>query len=255
LQKGAKTLNNNRKKILGGILAGGLIVGSFVPSAAFGQSYHFDFSQRSSQSLKLTVPSAEPIVRQEPLKSASEWQQLSLSNYQIEREGNRIIIRFNWQRPTADREQLPLPQPLPQPPEPKPAPPAAENKLTAVEQEMIRLVNLEREKAGLKPLAVDYNLVKTARMKSLDMLNNNYFAHQSPTYGSPFDLMRSQGVSYRLAGENLAGAPSVERAHQALMNSPGHRANILNPEFTHLGIGAAPGGPYGIYFTQHFVGR
>jgi len=129
------------------------------------------------------------------------------------------------------------------------------NGLTAEEQQMINLVNRERASRGIPELKVDMDLVKTARMKSRDMVENNYFAHQSPTYGSPFDLMRSQGISYRLAGENLAGAPSVESAHRNLMNSPGHRANILNPNFTHVGIGIVDGGPYGKMFTQHFIGK
>ena len=127
--------------------------------------------------------------------------------------------------------------------------------LTAQEQQLVNLVNQERTSRGLPALKVDMTLVKTARMKSSDMVRNNYFAHQSPTYGSPFDLMRSQGVSYRAAGENLAGAPTVESAHRNLMNSPGHRANILNSRFTHVGIGIVSGGPYGLMVTQHFVGR
>ena len=127
--------------------------------------------------------------------------------------------------------------------------------LTAEEQQMINLVNQERTSRGLKPLTVDMTLVKTARMKSNDMIAKNYFAHQSPTYGSPFDLMKSQGVTYRTAGENLAGAGSVQSAHNNLMNSPGHRANILNPNFTHIGIGIVKGGPYKMMFTQHFIGK
>ncbi|KUK10682.1 MAG: SCP-like extracellular [Clostridia bacterium 41_269] len=127
--------------------------------------------------------------------------------------------------------------------------------LTAEEQQMINLINKERTSRGLAPLVVDMRLVKTARMKSQDMINKNYFSHQSPTYGSPFDLMRSQGITYRIAGENLAGAPSVEIAHRNLMNSPGHRANILNPNFTHVGVGIISGGPYGKMFTQHFIGK
>ena len=98
-------------------------------------------------------------------------------------------------------------------------------------------------------------LTRLARLKSQDMINLNYFAHQSPTYGSPFDMMKAAGVTYRYAGENLAGAPTVEQAHTGLMNSPGHRANILNPNFTHIGIGAITGGRYGMMFTQMFVGR
>ena len=120
---------------------------------------------------------------------------------------------------------------------------------------MINLVNQERQKYGLKPLEVDYQLVKLARMKSQDMVDKNYFSHQSPTYGSPFDMMKNAGVRYRWAGENIAGAGSVERAHTALMNSEGHRANILNANFTHIGIGIVKGGPYGMMFTQMFIGK
>ncbi|ATW26027.1 CAP domain-containing protein [Candidatus Formimonas warabiya] len=126
--------------------------------------------------------------------------------------------------------------------------------LTADEQKMVDLVNAERTAAGLPALEVDMRLVKTARMKSQDMIDNNYFDHNSPTYGSPFDLMKSQGITYRTAGENLAGNSSVDGAHKGLMNSSGHRANILNKNYTHIGIGIIDGGPYGKMFTQHFIG-
>lgn len=119
---------------------------------------------------------------------------------------------------------------------------------------MLDLVNMERRNHGLSELEVHPGLVKLARLKSQDMITNNYFSHQSPTYGSPFDMIRSAGISYRFAGENLAGAPTVERAHTNLMNSPGHRANILNRNFTHIGIGIIDGGRFGKMFTQMFIG-
>lgn len=127
--------------------------------------------------------------------------------------------------------------------------------LTAAEQQMVDLVNSERTKNGLKPLQVDMELTKLARMKSQDMINLGYFDHTSPTYGSPFDMMKTYGVTYRTAGENIAGNQSVQAAHTALMNSAGHRANILNSNFTHIGIGIVKGGQYGMMFTQMFVGR
>ncbi|OPX83602.1 MAG: Cysteine-rich secretory protein family protein [Pelotomaculum sp. PtaB.Bin104] len=133
------------------------------------------------------------------------------------------------------------------------APTAPTTGLTAEEQQMVDLVNQERVKAGLQKLEVDLRLVKVARMKSQDMIDNNYFSHQSPTYGSPFDMMKSQGITYSYAGENLAGNQSVQAAHTALMNSSGHRANILNPNFNRLGIGIVQGGPYGMMFTQEFT--
>ncbi len=127
--------------------------------------------------------------------------------------------------------------------------------MTAEEQQMLNLINQERAAAGLKPLAMDQSLVKMARLKSQDMIDKNYFSHTSPTYGSPFDMMKTYGVTYRYAGENLAGNQTVDRAHTALMNSEGHRANILKAEFTHVGIGIVDGGPYGKMFTQMFIGK
>jgi len=127
--------------------------------------------------------------------------------------------------------------------------------LTAEEQQMLNLVNGERTKLGLPAFKADLELTKLARMKSQDMINRNYFSHQSPTYGSPFDMMTKYGVSYRTAGENIAGNGSVSGAHTSLMNSPGHRANILKTDFNYIGIGIVKGGQYGMMFTQMFVGR
>ena len=119
---------------------------------------------------------------------------------------------------------------------------------------MLNLVNAERQKAGLLPLQNDMRLVDQSRKKSRDMIEKGYFAHTSPTYGTPFEALKNNGIPYRYAGENLAGASTVERAHSSLMNSPGHRANILNPNFTHIGIGIVDGGPYGKMYTQTFIG-
>lgn len=141
------------------------------------------------------------------------------------------------------------------PPSDDPSASGAAGVLTPDERLMLDLLNGERVRAGLGPLAVDPVLVRLARLKSEDMVANGYFGHISPNYGSPFAMMDRAGVTYRFAGENLAGAPSVDVAHRALMNSPGHRANILNPNFTHVGIGIARGGPYGFMYTQMFVGR
>jgi len=123
------------------------------------------------------------------------------------------------------------------------------------EAEMLHYINEARQKEGLALLKKAPQLVEVARLKSHDMIKNNYFSHTSPTYGSPFDMMKQFGISYRTAGENLAGAYSVKAAHEALMNSPTHKKNILNPSFTHIGIGIVKGGPYGIMFTQMFVGQ
>ncbi len=123
--------------------------------------------------------------------------------------------------------------------------------LSAYEREVVRLVNVEREKEGLSPLSEDALLARTARMKSQDMHDNGYFDHQSPTYGSPFDLMKSQGIRYRTAGENIAmGYRTPEAVVAAWMASPGHRANILNASYTKIGVGYVASGNY---WTQHFT--
>lgn len=135
-----------------------------------------------------------------------------------------------------------------------PSRPDSAQAVTDEEQQMVNLVNQERQKQGLAPLKINSELVKVARLKAKDMIENNYFDHQSPTYGSPFDMMNQFNISYRTAGENLAGHQTVEGAHNGLMNSPGHRANILNESFTEVGIGIVDGGPYGKMFVQLFKG-
>lgn len=129
------------------------------------------------------------------------------------------------------------------------------NTLASNEQQMLTLVNQARSQNNAPPLIGDPQLTNIARLKSQDMINNNYFSHNSPTYGSPFDMMKSFGITYVKAGENLAGNQDVQSAHNALMNSPGHRKNILDPDFTHVGIGIKKGGSYGNMFTQEFVSR
>ena len=109
---------------------------------------------------------------------------------------------------------------------------------SAVQQQILQLVNQERAKAGLNALALDSLLTKVATEKARDMSANNYFSHTSPTYGSPFDMMRSFGVKYSYAGENIAaGQRSAQEVMNAWMNSSGHRANILNANFTKIGVG------------------
>ncbi|MGI6553790.1 MAG: CAP domain-containing protein [Bacillota bacterium] len=124
------------------------------------------------------------------------------------------------------------------------------------EVRVVELVNQERSKAGLAPLQWDASLANVARLKSQDMRDNRYFSHTSPTYGSPFDMMKKFGISYRYAGENIAaGQRTPEEVVRAWMNSPGHKANILNDKYTHIGVGYASGGSYGAYWTQMFIGK
>ena len=127
--------------------------------------------------------------------------------------------------------------------------------MSSDESRILQLVNAERAKAGAKALSSSSDCTRLARMKSQDMADNNYFSHQSPTYGSPFDMLKSNNVSYMYAGENIAMNQSAEAAFRAWMNSEGHRKNILNPNFTELGVGIAPKGNGSYIYTQLFIGR
>lgn len=125
--------------------------------------------------------------------------------------------------------------------------------LSAYEKKVVDLTNAERAKQGLAPLRIDTTLSKVARTKSQDMKNKHYFDHTSPTYGSPFDMMKTFGISYKSAGENIAmGQTTPEQVVQAWMDSPGHRANIMNSSFTHIGVGYVASGNY---WTQQFIGK
>jgi uncharacterized YkwD family protein/spore coat assembly protein SafA len=128
--------------------------------------------------------------------------------------------------------------------------------IKSVERQVIELTNQERQKAGLSPLQLDWQLSRVARYKSRDMRDTGYFAHRSPQYGSPFDMMKSFNVQYSSAGENIAvGQTSPEQVVREWMNSPGHRKNILNGTYTYIGVGYAKGGSYGTYWTQMFISK
>lgn len=121
------------------------------------------------------------------------------------------------------------------------------------EDAMLVLVNRERTSRGLKPLAMNNRARLVARTYSTDMFGRGYFSHINPEGKNPFDRMRAGNVVFEVAGENLALAPTLQLAHDGLMNSPGHRANILNPEYTTVGIGIIDGGPYGVMVAQNFT--
>ncbi|TDF97747.1 hypothetical protein E1757_13275 [Paenibacillus piri] len=145
--------------------------------------------------------------------------------------------------------------PTPAPtPAPEPAPiPLIPGELSSEERQMVELINQARKDAGLAPLIVNAELSKTARMKSRDMADHNYFSHQSPTYGSPLELIKKFGISYASAEENIACNQTVMAAQLALMNSSSQRANILSKDFTEIGVGIADGGSCGKMFTQQFI--
>ena len=131
--------------------------------------------------------------------------------------------------------------------------PTTDASVLSFEKEVVRLVNDIRRQNGLKELTYDWQLSRVARIKSEDMRDNKYFSHTSPTYGTPFQMMKSFGISYRSAGENIArGQTTPQKVVDAWMNSSGHRANILNSSFTHIGVGYAENGRY---WTQMFIGK
>ena len=124
--------------------------------------------------------------------------------------------------------------------------------VTQYEQEVIRLVNEIRAQNGLSALTYNWELSRVARYKSQDMVDNRYFSHTSPTYGTPFQMIRSFGLSYRSAGENIAyGQRTPQAVVNAWMNSSGHRANILSSSCTQIGVGYVANGHY---WTQMFIG-
>ncbi|MDF2854883.1 MAG: hypothetical protein K0Q87_734 [Neobacillus sp.] len=126
----------------------------------------------------------------------------------------------------------------------------------SIESQVVQLTNQERAKHGLKPLTQDWELSRVARYKSMDMRDKNYFSHDSPTYGSPFTMMKNFGISYRAAAENIAaGQTTAQEVVNAWMNSPGHRANILNGTYTYIGVGYAKGGTQRYYWTQMFISK
>ena len=163
-------------------------------------------------------------------------------------------------QPEPRPEPTPRPEPQPEPrPEPKPEPKPdtgsgtggtsnGQYSLSSEEIQMVDYVNKARQDAGLQPLQIDSGLSNVAALKSRDMYDNNYFSHDSPTYGSPFDMMTKFGIKYSGAAENIAKNSSVAAAHNAFMRSQGHKDNILNPIYTHIGVGVYKG-----YYTQMFI--
>lgn len=121
-----------------------------------------------------------------------------------------------------------------------------------IENNVIKLVNAERQKRGIAPLKSNWQLSRVARYKSQDMRDKKYFSHTSPTFGSPFVMIRNFGISFTAAGENIAmGQKTAEQVMNSWMNSAGHRSNILNPNFSEIGVGYTSG----YYWTQMFIRR
>ena len=150
----------------------------------------------------------------------------------------------------------PTPQPTPKPtptPTPAPTPSPTPSGLTADESKAVELLNADRAANGLSPVRVNLKLTGLARDYAQDMINRNFFSHYNPEGKSPFDRMRAYGIPFGYAGENLAINSSVSAAEQAFMTSSGHRANILNPKYTQVGIGVRYNSRGSVYVVQEFT--
>lgn len=123
------------------------------------------------------------------------------------------------------------------------------------EEELLKLINEQRAAYGLSALKMDKELQRVAKIKAKDLAYNNYFSHNSPTYGSPFDMMKSFGITYKAAGENIAGNSTLKGAVTAWMNSQGHRENILSNAYNYTGIGIVESKTYGKILVQMFIGK
>lgn len=132
--------------------------------------------------------------------------------------------------------------------------PESNNEMQNMKRKVFDLVNQERQNRGLKPYKYYNKLAHVAQKKAKDMRDNNYFSHQSPTYGSPFEMLEEFGIEYSAAGENIArGQRSAEEVMNSWMNSPGHRKNILSKKYTHIGVGLAQNKQNTNYWVQMFI--
>lgn len=135
-----------------------------------------------------------------------------------------------------------------------PSTPGTSNDLRALESEVIRLVNVERNKVGRSPLTTNNQVINVARLKSQDFIDNNYFSHNSPTYGTPFNMLKTFGISFTAAAENIAsGQRTAAEVMKSWMSSSGHRENILSPTYNQIGVGVARDNNGNIYWTQMFI--
>ena len=126
--------------------------------------------------------------------------------------------------------------------------------IKSLQEEVVRLTNIERAKVGVPPLVSDWQISRVARYKANDMRDNNYFSHYSPTYGDPFVMLRDFGIPFNKAAENIAARQTTPaQVVQAWMNSESHRAAMLNPEYKKIGVGYAEGGYLGYYWVQMFT--
>ncbi len=245
----------------------GLTMGAMVFSVGQATTAEASFSSNTPtcQTQKYNV-SPHTQAKQVESNSALEKQMLEKLYAQLSAEGKQTGFNQAVQNPVAAQPVAQKPVETTKPVTQKPATntqpvaqkPAASapatqqsGSVSSIEQQVLTLTNQERAKGGLKPLATDAALMDSARAKSADMSKNNYFSHTSPTLGSPFDQMKAKGIQYKAAAENIAmGQKTAAEVVKGWMESPGHRANIMNGNYTHIGIGYDANGNY---WTQQFI--
>ena len=220
-------------------------------------NYNYDYKDNYNNNSNIQQ---NTVVDQYPIFN---WSVVSTSR-PTTNAGNVVVIP-KPQTPQIPTNPAPVPTPAPAPapvpnpvPTPTPVPPVVETPavsgLSSIELEVVRLVNIERQKGGLQPFTASSELSNVARKKSEDMALKNYFSHTSPTYGSPFEMMKSFGIKYNTAGENIAkGQLSAQSVVTAWMRSEGHRANIMNPSFKAIGVGHYQSGNGTNFWTQMFT--
>lgn len=193
-----------------------------------------------------TVPSSSPIY-----SNSSGSSVISLKNYSYQLNQTQPSTTQTTPTQTTPTQTTPTQTTPTTTPTTTTNIPAATS-VSAQEQQMIDQINQERANVGLAPLTVDLRLVGVAEAKAQDMNTNGYFSHTSPTYGSPFDMMRNAGIQFYSAGENIARNISVDAAMAAFMSSDGHKANILNPGYNHVGVGIVYSSA-GSFYVQEFA--
>nr|WP_314585995.1 CAP domain-containing protein [Paenibacillus terrigena] len=202
-----------------------------------------------TQASSTATPGARKPVRIQQAPGAPlQWIVGGQAPSQYPAQRNQPVTPNPVQNPTQNPAPSPAPSPVQNPSKsPNDQTPSSSQQF---DQEVLNLVNQQRANAGLNALTMDANLSKMALVKAQDMIQNNYFDHNSPTYGSPFDMMKQFGIKYNAAGENIAkGQTTPDQVMNDWMNSEGHRANILSSNFTKLGVGF-----YNNAWVQEFTG-
>ena len=231
----------------------GLTMGAMVLTVSQATTAEASFSSPTCQTQNVSDVSTRTQANQVDY-STIEKQMLEKLYAQLAATGFKLPAdKSVVQKPVAAQPVAQKPAPTAPTAQPVASAPATQNagSISNIEQQVLTLTNQERAKSGLKALSTDSALMNSAREKSADMSKNNYFSHTSPTLGSPFDQMKAKGIQYKAAAENIAmGQQTANEVVKGWMESPGHRANIMNGSYTHIGIGYDANGNY---WTQQFI--